>query len=117
METFTNSVTRLSSPQLLFLTLIVLLTSQPCAAAAQAELPRGFKATPDPSIQTFQPLLTDPTVNFSLGFLRVNKTQLALALIHVLSSDPLWLANPAQLARWSDRTTLLFNGSLVLSDP
>ncbi|KAB2631610.1 PAN domain-containing protein [Pyrus ussuriensis x Pyrus communis] len=118
METFTDSVTRLSSPQLLFLTLVLLyVTSPPCAASAQAELSRGFKATPDPSIQTFQPVLTDPTGNFSLGFLRVNKTQLALALVHVPSSDPVWLANPAQLARWSDRTTLLFNGSLVLSDP
>ncbi|KAM2878211.1 hypothetical protein FF1_013834 [Malus domestica] len=118
METFTKSVTRLSSAQLLLITLTVLLyvTSPPYVAAAQAELPRGFKAAPDPSIQTFQPLLTDPTGNFSLGFLRVNKTQLALALLHVPSSDPFWLANPTQLARWSDRTTLLFNGSLVLLD-
>ncbi|CAL9026559.1 unnamed protein product [Prunus brigantina] len=120
METFTHFVTRLSSTQLLLFTLTLLLytpTWPSSAAATQTELLRDFKATPDPSIQTFQPLLADPNGNFSLGFLRVNKTQLALALLHVPSSDPLWLANPAQLARWSDRTTLVFNGSLVLSDP
>ncbi|KAM2359085.1 hypothetical protein TB2_007610 [Malus domestica] len=101
METFTKSVTRLSSAQLLLITLTVLLyvTSPACFAAAQTKLPKGFKATLNPSIQTFQPLLTDPTGNFSLGFLRVNKTQLALALLHLPSSNPFWLANPTQLAR------------------
>ncbi|KAM5559576.1 PAN domain-containing protein [Rosa sericea] len=119
METhFINSVTRLRATQLLLCTLTILLFSPTTTTATTlSELPRGFKATPDSSTQTFQPLLSDSTGNFSLGFLRVNKTQLALAVLHVPSSEPFWIANPSQLARWSDRTHLTFNGSLVLSDP
>lgn len=119
MESFINSATRgLHATQLVLLCALTILLSAPTTTAANlSELPRGFKATPDSSTKTFQPLLTDSNGNFSLGFLRLNKTQLALAVLHVPSSQPFWLANPAHLARWSDRTQLTFNGSLVLSDP
>lgn len=86
--------------------------------ASSQELHRGFEAAPKPSVSGFQPLLTDPTGNFSLSFLRVNGTRLALAVVHVPSSQPLWVADPPRPARWSDRSTRLsFNGSLVISDP
>ncbi|KAI8560076.1 hypothetical protein RHMOL_Rhmol04G0227100 [Rhododendron molle] len=90
--------------------------STPAAATTQ-QLLRGFAATPNPSISTFQSLLVDSTGNYSLGFLRVNKVQLALAVIHVPSSELLWDAKPTSPARWSDKTRVFFHGSLVLSDP
>ncbi|TYI10768.1 hypothetical protein ES332_A09G163000v1 [Gossypium tomentosum] len=114
-----NSVTRPNSAQLLFL-LITSFLIWPCieaAAAAAEELLKGFEATPNPSIPFFQPLLNDSSTKFSFGFLRVNSTQLALAVLHVPSREPLWLANPSTLSRWSDRTKVFFNGSLVVSDP
>lgn len=86
--------------------------------AGSQELLRGFEAAARPSASAFQPLLTDHTGNFSLCFLRVNGTRLALAVVHVRSSQPLWVADPARSARWSDRSTRVsFNGSLVVSDP
>lgn len=90
--------------------------STPPASTTQ-QLLRGFTANPNPSISTFQSLLVDPTGNYSLGFLRVNKLQLALAVIHVPSSEPLWVANPNNPARWSENTRVFFHGSLVISDP
>uniref|UniRef100_A0A2N9HPG2 Apple domain-containing protein n=1 Tax=Fagus sylvatica TaxID=28930 RepID=A0A2N9HPG2_FAGSY len=110
-----NSLTRLRATQLLLLTISILDTGN-IAEATTESLFQGFKATPKPSVSSFQPLLNDSTGNFSLGFLRVDKTQLALAVLHVPSSQPLWLANPTQLATWSDSTQLFFNGSLVISD-
>ncbi|GLT63184.1 hypothetical protein SLA2020_357650 [Shorea laevis] len=98
---------------LLFASVSLFCTS---TRAAQ-ELLIGFKATPNPSVSSFQSLLDDSTGNFSFGFLRVNSNHLALAVLHVPSNEPLWLANPTQLAPWSDQTQLLFNGSLVISDP
>lgn len=86
------------------------------ARATEAELLRGFTARPSHSASAFQPILADPTGNFSMGFLRVNETQLALAVVHVASSEPLWSADLARPAQWSDRTELLFNGSVVISD-
>lgn len=92
--------------------------SQPVEATSPQELlTRGFKATPNPSISSFQDFLADSSGNYSLGFLRVNKTRLALAILHVPSSETLWQANMTSLPRWSNPTQLFFNGSLVLSDP
>ncbi|OWM82501.1 PAN domain-containing protein At5g03700 [Punica granatum] len=87
------------------------------AAAVETELLRGFTATPSRSDSVFQPILRDPTGNFSMGFLRINGSGLALAVVHVASSEPLWSADLADPARLSDRTELSFNGSLVISDP
>lgn len=81
------------------------------------ELLKGFKVTPNPSISSFQPLLYDSSGNFSLGFLRIEKTQLALSILHLPSMEPLWTANTTRFPRWSDHTELTFNGSLVISDP
>ncbi|GLT94651.1 hypothetical protein SLE2022_123800 [Rubroshorea leprosula] len=103
-------------PAILFL--LFAAASLVCSSTPPAqELLRGFTATPDPSVSSFQSLLQDSTGNFSLGFLRLNSNQLALAVLHVPSNEPIWLANLNQLVRWSDRTQLLFNGSLVISDP
>ncbi|KAK9985745.1 hypothetical protein SO802_030696 [Lithocarpus litseifolius] len=113
MDSLVNSLTRLRATQLLFLTWV----STSVAGTTPESILQGFKAAPNPSVSLFQPLLNDPTGNFSLGFLRVEQTQLALAVLHVASSQPLWLANPTQLATWSDRTQFFFNGSLVISDP
>jgi len=110
-------VIRPRETQLLLFTTSILFTYITTLSTAQELLQAGFKATPNPKISTFQPLLNDSTGNFSLAFLRVNKTQLALAVLHVPSSEPLWLANPTDLASWSDHTQLFFNGSLVISDP
>ncbi|KAK9290402.1 hypothetical protein L1049_008571 [Liquidambar formosana] len=115
-----NSVTRLRVTQLLLLSISTLYTTtwaQNKNTTATQELLSGFTATPDSSISSFQPLLTDSTGSFSLGFLRVNRTQLALSVIHVPSSDPLWVANVTPSARWSRSTRFTFNGSLVISDP
>ncbi|XP_019188062.1 PREDICTED: PAN domain-containing protein At5g03700 [Ipomoea nil] len=86
-------------------------------ATAAQELLKGFKATPDPSVSSFQSLLRDSTGNYSLGFLRVEETHLALAVVHVRSSESLWTAKMTPLPRWTGGTELFFNGSLVVSDP
>ncbi|KAI3738173.1 hypothetical protein L2E82_28193 [Cichorium intybus] len=98
-----------------FPVILFLLTflSHPIAAE---ELLKGFIATPDSSVSSFQPLLNDSVGNYSLGFLRVDRTQLALAVIHVPSQEQLWIAGKSPLARWSSQTRLSFNGSLVISD-
>ncbi|CAL1373066.1 unnamed protein product [Linum trigynum] len=86
-------------------------------ASGQTDLRSGFQATPDQSISSFQPILKDPTGNFSLGFLRVNSSQLALSVLHLPSLQPIWQANPTPPSpSWSDRTRLSFSGRLVLSD-
>jgi hypothetical protein len=116
MDGLINSAIRPRETQLLLFTTSILFAYITTLSTAQVLL-QGFKATPNPKVSTFQPLLNDSTGNFSLAFLRVNKNQLALAVLHVPSSEPLWLANPTELASWSDHTQLFFNGSLVISDP
>lgn len=110
-----------ATPSLLLLAISFLCTIKwpqiQTAAATSQELLKGFTATPEPSTSSFQPLLTDPTGNYSMGFLRVNRTQLALSVLHVPSAEPLWQADMARLARWSESTHFFFNGSLVISDP
>ncbi|XP_050230313.1 PAN domain-containing protein At5g03700 [Mercurialis annua] len=97
----------------IFFTISALLIT----SAAQ-ELAIGFKTTPNPSVTSFQSVLNDSTGSSSLGFLRVNRTQLALSVVHLPSLEPLWQTNPTiPSARWSDRTEFFFNGSLVISDP
>ncbi|KAG8376672.1 hypothetical protein BUALT_Bualt09G0088300 [Buddleja alternifolia] len=91
-------------------------TSHAAEPPPAKELLIGFKATPNPSVSSFQPLLTDSSGNYSLGFLRVNRDQLSLSILHNPSFVPLWTASTTRLARWADPTQLLFNGSLVLSD-
>lgn len=86
------------------------------ARATETELLRGFGAAPSSSGSAFQPLLTDPTGNFSMGFLRVNETELALAVVHVVSGELLWSADLTRPVTWSDRIQLSFNGSLAISD-
>ncbi|OMO82090.1 S-locus glycoprotein [Corchorus capsularis] len=123
MESPFNSVTRPRAtqllPQLLIIISFLITLTWPCieAAAATQELLKGFEATPNPSVSSFQSLLEDSSGKFSFGLLRVNSTELALAVLHVPSNEQLWLANPKTLARWSDRTRVFFNGSLVISDP
>ncbi|KAJ8451208.1 hypothetical protein Cgig2_013980 [Carnegiea gigantea] len=103
------------NPVLLFLLVACLSADQSTAVAQQ--LLQGFVATPDPTAEDFQPILTDSTGNFSLSFLRVNQHQLALAIVHVPSGVPLWQAGRVgQLARWGKPTQLIFNGSLVITD-
>ncbi|PIA43344.1 hypothetical protein AQUCO_01900013v1 [Aquilegia coerulea] len=85
-------------------------------ATTQQVLSKGFSATPDSSVSSFQSLLNDPTGNFSLGFLRVNRSQLSLVILHVSSSETIWLANTTSSIKWSKPSKLFFNGSLVLSD-
>uniref|UniRef100_A0A6N2LPU1 Apple domain-containing protein n=1 Tax=Salix viminalis TaxID=40686 RepID=A0A6N2LPU1_SALVM len=109
-----NSATRSLATQLLFLISSILCT---CALATSQELLTGFKASPSSSVSSFQSLLNDSTSTFSLGFLRANQTQLALTVVHLPSLQPLWHANPTSSFRWSDKTQLFFNGSLVMSDP
>ncbi|ESQ40280.1 hypothetical protein EUTSA_v10013395mg [Eutrema salsugineum] len=81
------------------------------------ELMKGFEAKPDSSVELFQPLLTDPSGNFTFGFLRVNRSRLSLAVTHPNLTDPLWVFDPTRSASWSHKTKLIFNGSLVISDP
>ncbi|AES81970.1 putative S-locus glycoprotein [Medicago truncatula] len=81
------------------------------------ELLKGFSSSPLSTSTSFQPILTDPTGNFSLGFLRHNQNDLKLAVVHTLSLEPLWTANPTHTVSWSHTTRLFFNGSLVLWDP
>lgn len=102
---------------LLFLLFFSMQTIVPSFAIDHMQ--RGFSATPDtsssPPLQ-FQPLLSDATSNFSLGFLLVGSSNLDLAVVHVASSFPLWRAAPSVPFSWSSTTSLLFNGSLVLVD-
>lgn len=102
-----------SAAFLLAATAVFLLSSTFTSAQ---ELLKGFSATPNPSISSFQPLLNDSNGNFSLGFLRINSNHLALAVLHSASVEPLWLANTTTLPRWSENVQLLFNGSLVITD-
>ncbi|VVB13094.1 unnamed protein product [Arabis nemorensis] len=81
------------------------------------ELTKGFEAKPDSSFNSFQPLLTDPNGNFSFGFLRINGSRLSLAVTHPNLTDPLWVFDPTRSASWSHKTKLIFNGSLVITDP
>ncbi|KAK7244967.1 hypothetical protein RIF29_39796 [Crotalaria pallida] len=101
--------------QLLLLFLLLSLTS---STPTPQKLQQGFSASPlSTTTSSFQPLLTDPTSNFSLGFLRHNQNLLSLAILHVSSSQPFWLANPTHPASWSPTTLLsFFNGTLLLSD-
>ncbi|KAK6115561.1 hypothetical protein DH2020_007830 [Rehmannia glutinosa] len=110
-----------SAVHLLLLTIFTALQTVTWGAHAiespsPKELLIGFKATPDPSISSFQPLLFDESGNYSLGFLRVDPTHLSLSVLHVPSSVPVWSANTTRLPIWTDPTQLSFNGSLVLSD-
>ncbi|KAI3473330.1 hypothetical protein Pfo_030621 [Paulownia fortunei] len=110
-----------SAVQLLLLTIFTALqavtwSSHAAESPSPKELFIGFKATPNPSVSSFQPLLIDSSGNYSLGFLRVNRNQLSLSVLHVPSSVPLWSASTTRLARWADPTQVFFNGSLVLSD-
>ncbi|KAL3642664.1 hypothetical protein CASFOL_013479 [Castilleja foliolosa] len=100
---------------LLFLT--ILTVTWIARASEPTELLVGFKATPNPSVSSFQPLLFDSSGNYSLGFLRVNPNRLSLSVLHVPSSVQLWSANPTRSAKWGDSTQVFFNGSLILSDP
>ncbi|XP_059669775.1 PAN domain-containing protein At5g03700 [Cornus florida] len=114
------SVTRFRGTQFLLLPIFFVLYTNTgfwVGASSTQELLRGFTATPDSSVSSFQSLLSDSTGNYSLGFLRVNRTQLALVVLHVPSSEQLWIANTTRLPRWSKPTRLFFNGSLVISDP
>ncbi|CAM8969048.1 unnamed protein product [Rhodiola kirilowii] len=114
----------IASPQALLIFLHLLLLPFFISAAAEGsqgnvsfvhELKKGFRASLDPSTyDSFQPLLTDTTLNFTFGFLRVDQNQLALAVLHVPSAQPLWLFHPS--TRWSKSVQLTFNGSLVISD-
>ncbi|OIW11327.1 hypothetical protein TanjilG_20476 [Lupinus angustifolius] len=102
---------------ILYLSFPIILTSSSSSSSTPQLLHRGFSLSPHSKTTSFQPFLTDPTANFSLGFLRQNHNHLVLAIIHVASSQPFWLANPTHIASWSDTTHVSFNGSLVLSDP
>ncbi|KAI4378684.1 hypothetical protein MLD38_016128 [Melastoma candidum] len=84
----------------------------------QLVLSKGFSASPSSRFDPFLSLLTDPLGNFSLGFLRVDRTGLSLVVLHAPSSLPVWTTcqGPGSLSPWSGRTELRFNGSLVLSD-
>ncbi|XP_062223195.1 PAN domain-containing protein At5g03700-like [Phragmites australis] len=86
------------------------------APAPAQELRRGFSAAHDPSYSQFQPVLSDPTGAFALGFLRVNSTMLDLAVLHLPSSFPLWRAIPDRPAPWSTAAYLSFDGGLFLTD-
>ncbi|TKY62034.1 PAN domain-containing protein [Spatholobus suberectus] len=111
----------LATHQLQFIAILVLSLETTLTYSATTSIPQelhiGFSAAPESSTTPFQAVLSDPNGNFSLGFLRVNRNQLALAVLHVASSEPFWVANPTHAASWFDTTRLFFNGSLVLSDP
>ncbi|EPS59144.1 hypothetical protein M569_15666, partial [Genlisea aurea] len=80
------------------------------------ELLVGFTATPDPGTGSFQELLTDSTGNYSLCFLRVQRNQLNLGVIHRPSEIPVWSAAVERFPNWDGgETRVLFNGSLVLA--
>ncbi|KAJ0817619.1 putative S-locus glycoprotein [Helianthus annuus] len=100
-----------------FLLILTVLTHPISATTVTPqELRKGFTATPDSSVTSFQPLLSDSVGNYSLGFLRVDKSQLALVVIHNPSKEQLWAAGKGLLSRWSSQTRLSFNGSLVITD-
>ncbi|KAL0888706.1 hypothetical protein Bca101_012689 [Brassica carinata] len=101
---------------LLFSFLVCYTWHQVNATEPVLELTKGFEAKPDSSISSFQPLLTDPSGNFSFGFLRLNGSRLSLAVTHPNLTDPLWVFDPTRTASWSHKTKLFFNGSLVVSD-
>ncbi|WOL15515.1 hypothetical protein Cni_G24296 [Canna indica] len=86
------------------------------ASSALHEIHRGFSVTHDSSYTEFQPLLADPTGVFSLGFLRVDSSQLDLAVLHLPSTTALWRAQASRSVLWSASVSLSFNGGLVLSD-
>ncbi|XP_068661723.1 PAN domain-containing protein At5g03700-like [Aristolochia californica] len=96
--------------------LLLFLSTGSQVFASSTEILRGFSVIPDPSISRFQTLLADSSSEFSLAFLRLGGSHLALAVVHSPSGKPVWLANPELTARWSSHTTLSFNGDLVLSD-
>ncbi|KAM7254938.1 hypothetical protein ACFE04_020179 [Oxalis oulophora] len=99
---------------ILYFVLIIINTTN-SSTTTTLELTKNFIATPNPSSTTsFQPLLQDSTGTFSLGFLQLNNSKLALTVIHTLSNQQLWVANPTTLAPWSDKTQLIFNGTLLL---
>lgn len=110
-------MTRPGLTQLLLLTTFSLFHFAVPSSLTTQVLLKGFSATPAPSISSFQPLLSDSSGNYSLSFLRVDRNQLALAVIHVPSAEPVWLANMTRLPRWSALTRISFNGSLVIADP
>ncbi|KAL1200165.1 PAN domain-containing protein [Cardamine amara subsp. amara] len=105
------------SSRLLLLFVFFVLSQRVNAGEPVLELVKGFEAKPDSSVVSFQPLLTDPSGNFSLGFLRLNGSRLSLAVTHPNLTDPLWVFDPTRSASWSHKTKLFFNGSLVISDP
>ncbi|KAK9088175.1 hypothetical protein Scep_027257 [Stephania cephalantha] len=82
--------------------------------ASTLELAKGFAATPDSSISSFQSFLVDPNGNFSFGFLRIQQSRLALAVLHAASSEPIWVANTST-TQWADSTTLIFNGRIAMT--
>lgn len=103
----------------LLIAIFTVLQSLTCISRA-AEAPSiavGFRAAPNRDVSFFQPLLNDSSGTYSLGFLRVNRDQLSLSVLHVPSSVALWSAATTRSPRWADPTRLSFNGSLVLSDP
>ncbi|KAI4310487.1 hypothetical protein MLD38_035462 [Melastoma candidum] len=85
--------------------------------SSQVVLTKGFSASPSSRVDAFQPVLVDQSGNFSLGFLRVNRTGLAIAVLHVASSQPVWTAGSAAGSQsWSDHVEIRFDGNLTLSD-
>ncbi|XP_047327440.1 PAN domain-containing protein At5g03700 [Impatiens glandulifera] len=106
--------------RLLYFTLSLILSisnfRRTSAAVDDNTLKIGFTAVPDSSISNFQSLLIDSTGNYSLGFLRLDRTQLNLALIHLPSSLTIWTAIKTTNLKWSKTTKLFFNGSLVIQD-
>ncbi|CAN6452380.1 unnamed protein product [Victoria cruziana] len=95
-----------------FLSLFILLPPP-----ATSLISRGFSATPDPTVETYQMLLDGG--EFTLGFRRVHGSLLVLAIVHSgdnLTHTPVWTANPARPARWAPSTELSFDGRLTLTD-
>ncbi|KAJ4977917.1 hypothetical protein NE237_008697 [Protea cynaroides] len=116
MERPTEPIVRLLGFLLQLTFLLYINQSWVSVGATSQELLKGFIATPYPSVSSFQPLLDNPNGTFSLGFLRNGSSQLALAIVHVPSGEPVWIANPTLWSLWSNPTELFFNGSLALSD-
>ncbi|KAM3325014.1 PAN domain-containing protein [Capsicum chacoense] len=112
-----NSITHLKLTHffIIFIFLSLNLSSAVEAEATEA-LYKGFKATPNSQISNIQRILSDPSGNYSLCFVRVENDQLSLAIVHVQSFESIWVANLTRLAKWADPTELYFNGSLVLMD-
>lgn len=118
MDGHVSSTAATQSPVVLIFLFITLLHLPICVftAATRQELVAGFRASPDTSVRSFQPILNDPTGNFSLGFLPVEESRLAVVILHVASSETIWTANPISFPAWTDRTLLRFDGGFVLSD-